>query len=138
MGICRRRSCPAPSRLRLGFWLLRCLASTPLGFVGVDAQIDRLVADGKVPSNLLGSPVTADIGLNALPKTGGNGFGIATVTGSLGHLAAGLLCTATLGDTATLDFAANGAGVSPHNAGNLGGAMLGSHKALYLVSFFLG
>jgi hypothetical protein len=107
-----------------------------LGFVGVDAQVDRLMADGKVPSNLLGTPVTADIGLNALPKTGRNGFGIAAQAGALDRFAAGLFSSVTLGAAATLDLAANGAGVSPHNAGNLGGGVLGSHKALDLVSFF--
>jgi hypothetical protein len=107
-----------------------------LGFVGVDAQIDRLMADRKMPSNVLRAPVAADIGLNALPKTGCNGFGIAAMADSLSRFAAGLFGPVTLGATATLDLTANGAGVSPHNAGNLGGAMLGSHKALALVSFF--
>lgn len=37
-----------------------------LGFVSVYAQVNRLVADGKVPGNLLRAPVAADIGLNAL------------------------------------------------------------------------
>jgi hypothetical protein len=107
-----------------------------LGFVGVDAQIDRLMTDGKVPSNLLGAPVAADIGLNALPKTGCNGFGIAAVAGALDRFAAGLFGSVTLGASATLDLTPNSAGVPPHNAGNLDGGVLSSHKALDLVSFF--
>jgi len=95
-----------------------------LGFVGVDAQVDRLMTDGKVPGNLLGAPVAADIGLNALPKSGGNGFGIAALAGSLSRFAAGLFGPVTLGATATLDLAANGAGVSPKEAGNIGGGVL--------------
>jgi hypothetical protein len=63
---------------------------------------------------------------------GRNGFGIAAVVG----FAAGLFDPVTFGASATLDLAANCAGVSPHNAGNLGGAMLGSHKALDLVAIF--
>ncbi len=82
------------------------------------------MADGEVPRNLLGAPVAVDIGLNALPKTGGNGFGIAAVTGALGRFVAGLFGSVTLGATATLDLVPNGAGVSPHNAGNLGGGVL--------------
>ena len=107
-----------------------------LGFVGVDAQVDRLMADGKVPSDLLGAPVTADKGINALTKTGRNGFGIAAVTGSLSRFAAGLISPATLKSTATPHPTPDSAGVSPHNAGNLGGGVLSSHKALDLVSFF--
>jgi hypothetical protein len=61
-----------------------------LGFVGVDAQVDRLMADRKMPSNLLRAPVAADVGLNATPKTGCNGFGIAAMAGALGRFAAGL------------------------------------------------
>jgi hypothetical protein len=106
-----------------------------LGFVGVDAQIDRLMADGKVPSNLLGAPVAADIGLNATPKTGCNGFGIAAMADSLGRFAAGLFGSVTLGATATPDLTPNGAGVSPKQAGYVGGGVLSSHKTLDLVSF---
>ena len=46
------------------------------------------------------------------------------------------LGSVTLEATATFDLTANGAGVSPQHAGNLGGGELGSHKALDLVSFF--
>jgi hypothetical protein len=42
------------------------------------------------------------------------------MTGALGRFAAGLFSLGTLGVSATLDLAANGLGVSPHNAGNLG------------------
>jgi hypothetical protein len=107
-----------------------------LGFVGVDAQVDRLMADRKMPSNLLRAPVATDIGLNAIPKNGRNGFGIAAMAGALSRFAAGLFGSVTLGATATLDLTANGAGVSPKQAGYLGGGVLGSHKALDLVSFF--
>lgn len=88
-----------------------------LGFVGVDAQVDRLMANGKVPGNLLGAPVAADVGLNATPKTGRNGFGIAAMAGALGRFAAGLFRTKALESTATPDFTPNGAGVPPKQAG---------------------
>jgi len=94
------------------------------------------MADGNAPGNLPGAPVTTYVGLNALPKTGRNGFGIASVTGTLGRFTVGLFGTVSLGASARLDLAANGAGVPPHNAGNLGGGVLSSHKALDLVSFF--
>jgi len=94
------------------------------------------MADREMPSNLLRAPVTADIERNALPKSGGSSFGIEAVTGSLSRFAAGLFGSVTLGAAATLELAANGAGVSPKQAGYLGGAKLGSHKALDLVSFF--
>jgi hypothetical protein len=37
-----------------------------LGFVSIDAQMHRFVADRKESGNLLRAPVAADIGLNAL------------------------------------------------------------------------
>jgi len=52
------------------------------------------------------------------------------------RFAASLFGTVALGTAATLDLAANGAGVAPHNAGYLGVGVLSSHKALDLVSFF--
>jgi hypothetical protein len=107
-----------------------------LGFVSVDAQVHRLVADRKEPSNLLRAPVVADIGLNALPQGCGNLFGIAAMTRSLSRFASSLFGSVSLEPTATFDLTANGAGVSPQQAGNLGGGVLGSHKALDLVSFF--
>jgi hypothetical protein len=81
------------------------------------------MADGEMPSNLLSAPVAADIGLNATPKTGRNGFGIAAVAGSLGRFAASLFGPVTLGTTTTLDLTPNSAGVSPKQAGYLGGAI---------------
>lgn len=107
-----------------------------LGFVSIDAQVNRLVADRKEPGNLLRAPVAADIGFNALPKGCGDLFGIAAVTRSLRRFAASLFGSVSLKPTATFDLTANGAGVSPKQAGNLGGGVLGSHKALDLVSFF--
>jgi hypothetical protein len=94
------------------------------------------MADGKVSSNLLRAPVTADIGLNALPQTGRDGFGVVATAGAVRRFAANLFGSVSFVARATLQLAANGAGVPPHNAGNLGGGVLGSHKALDLVSFF--
>jgi hypothetical protein len=47
-----------------------------LGFVSIDAQLNRLVADGKVPGNLFRALVASDMGLNALPQGCGDLFGI--------------------------------------------------------------
>ena len=55
---------------------------------------------------------------------------------SLRRFAAGLFGSVSLEATATFDLTANGAGVSPQQGSNLGGGVLGSHKALDLVSFF--
>lgn len=108
-----------------------------LGFVGVDAQVERLMADGKVLINLLWAPVAADIRLNAMPKTGRNGFGITAVAGVLGRFAAGLFDLVTLGTTATPDITPNSVGLPPKKAADyLGGGLLGSDKALDLISFF--
>jgi len=107
-----------------------------LGFVGVDTQVNRLMADRKESSNLLRAPVAADIGLNALPQACWNFFGIAAMTRSLSRFTASLFGSAPLEPTATFDLTPNGVGVSPKQAGNLGGGVLSSHKALDLVSFF--
>lgn len=107
-----------------------------LGFVRVDAKVNRIAADRKVPSNLLRAQVAADIGLNALPKGCGDLFGIAAVTRSLSRFAASLFCSVSLESTATFDLTSSGTGVSTKQSGYLGGGVLGSHKALDLVSFF--
>lgn len=105
------------------------MQAAALGFFSVDAQVNRLVADGKVPSNLLRAPVAANIGFNALPQGCGDLFGIAAVTRSLRRVTTGLFGSVTLESTATLDLTSNGAGVSPKQAGYLGGGVLGSNKA---------
>lgn len=107
-----------------------------LGFVSVNAQLDRLVADRKEPGNLLRAPVVADIRFNALPQARGDLFCIAAVTRSLRRFAAGLFGSVSLETTSTFDLTPNDAGVSPQQTGNLGGGVLGPHKALDLVSFF--
>jgi hypothetical protein len=125
----------SPQPFAPGLLASAVFVQTPaLGFLGVDAQVNRLMADGKVPCNLLGAPVAADIGLNALPQAGRNRFGIAAVAGALGRFAAGLFSSVSL--KSTFNLTPNGAGVSPEQAGDLGGTMLGSHKALDLVWFF--
>ncbi len=53
-----------------------------LVFVNEDSQIERLMTDGKLARNLPGAPVAADIGLNALPKTVSNDFGIGAIVGA--------------------------------------------------------
>ena len=55
---------------------------------------------------------------------------------SLSRFAASLFGSVSLETTATFDLTTNGAGVSPKQAGNLRGGVLGSHDALDLVSFF--
>jgi hypothetical protein len=58
----------SPQPFKLGLLASEVFVQAPaLGSVGVDAQVDRLMADGKVPGNLLRAPVTADVVLNALP-----------------------------------------------------------------------
>ncbi len=97
------------------------LPTSVLGFVGIDVQVNRLVANRKVPSNLLGAPLAADEGLNAAPQALGNLFVIAAVAGALCRFAAGLFNSVTVGPTATFDLTPKGAGISPQNMGNLSG-----------------
>jgi hypothetical protein len=107
-----------------------------LGFVRVNAWVNRLMADRKDSCNLFRAPLAADMGLNALLQGFGDLFGIAAVTRSFRRFTASLFGFVSFEAKATFDVTPDGAGVSPEKAGNLGVGVLGYHKTLDLVSFF--
>ena len=84
-----------------------------LGFISVDAQVNHLVADEKVPGNLLRARVPADIGFNAFPLACGELIGIAASAKSLSRFTTSLFGSVFPEPTAMFDLTSNDAVCRP-------------------------
>jgi hypothetical protein len=99
-------------------------------------QIDTLVTDPNLVSNLLGAPLNSEEKSHIGPDLGVHTAGIAAVLSALRRLVAGLLGAIPALATTTAEFTTDGAAMSAQQSGDLIDGLFGFQEAVNLVSFF--